>query len=789
MRLDPKLVLAVSAGVLSACARDLDMPPPSSAPRIAAFSPQAAYAGETVVVAGSGFDSDPLGNLVQFGRASARADSASERSIAVRVPAGAGDGPFTVTTRGGVSGPSTAFAYLGRGELIAHAVVDGIPMLHKPYRVIPARDETFLHSDLLLGVVRYGDPAFVASTAVYLDQARWTVPDPSVVWLESDGSADVSRLVRASVDPGGAVATSHGTIPYVGVGPMAVVQGAGTQPDTVAVFDTVHASTTVSLRRLSDFSLYSSATTVRVAGTNAPVADLRNCVDAGGGDLACLGRATLGDPLTIFRLRIAAGPTATATFPATSPPGTLVENRFLSEDPLCADTTTHRAVAALSDGRLASIDVTGPTSFTAIASGSRTPARSLTCVPGATGYGTATGPTVLVSKSGDDLLTRLDPVTGTIRWTAAVPMASYAGLWCADSSCSAAGAIVHAAGEADNGILRLDLATGALLSRRTLDVGAGRVHAPDSNLDRTANQGAAWHQGSASGSTPALAFLTSSPPGVLEWPLTARRGSGLFPHFRDRPDAVAVVPWWTGHDYETVGSGRFVTDSADWGAASFSGAAQLAVDSSDYIHVGTTFGLESVDWTTGAVTTAPFAPAEYMSLQRMPDADVVAGIRAGNGYWYAAGWTAAHPGAMPPAWQWPPVGGTTLPWMVVAAVRLEGALQVFYWRDPGGTLPLELHAVTLTDAGVEIAGSDQALEDPFYSVIAVSPNGRTFVSWDFQSFSRDTSVVVWSGDAAAGFPRLATIPVDGQVAGAAFDATGEVLYVVTRGPDRIVMIQ
>jgi hypothetical protein len=71
----------------------------------------------------------------------------------------------------------------------------------------------------------------------------------------------------------------------------------------------------------------------------------------------------------------------------------------------------------------------------------------------------------------------------------------------------------------------------------------------------------------------------------------------------------------------------------------------------------------------------------------------------------------------------------------------------------------------------------------------VSPNGRTFVSWDFQPYSRDTSVVLWSADADAGFPRLATIPVEGQVSGAAFDGTGETLYVVTRGPDRVIVVE
>lgn len=773
MRPPPKLLVAVAvaaATLLPACKRDVELPAPSAAPRVASFSPVAGYAGQRLVVAGAGFDSDPQGNLVQFARASARAESVSAAGLVVRVPADAGDGPFTVTTKRGVSAPSgAAFTYLGRGELGANAITSELQMLHKPYRVLPARDETFLHSDLLLGIVRYGDPAFVDARAVAMDQARWTSPDPSIVWLDSD-SAAVSTLVRQTVAATGAVTTAATAgIPYAGAGRIVAMRAAGGRPDAVAVLRNTGAGYTVALHRLDTFAAV-SAGALPIAG----VADLRGCVDAGG-DLACLGRAASGDPLTVLRVRFGpASPpitSATAAF-APAPPGVVVESRFLPDDPLCADATTHRAVVALADGRLASTDVSlvSPT-FVTTATPSRTSARSLTCVPGATGYGTDTGPTVLVSKLGDDLLTRLDPVTGQIRWSVPVSSASAAGLWCPDAAC--ASGTVHAAGEADNGVLLLDLATGALLGRRSFDVAAGRVDAPDALLDRTGNQGAAWYQ--ANGAPPTLAFLTTAPPGIVEWPLTAQRGSGLYPHFRDRGDAVAVVPWSDALGYATVRRSRFVTEA--WEPA-LAGSAVLAVDNGDHISFGTTAGLETVSWDTGLAAVAGFAPADWMSMQRRADGAVLAAVADSTG-WFAAGWSEAEAarGDLPPSLLWSSPGG-----LVVAAVRLQDQDWAFYWDGSW-----KLHAVALT--GAFQTGADQQLADPFYSVIAVSPNGQTFVSWDFQPFSRDTSVVVWSVDATGVFSRRATIPVAGQVSGAAFDGTGEKLYVVTRGPDRILVLE
>jgi hypothetical protein len=222
-----------------------------------------------------------------------------------------------------------------------------------------------------------------------------------------------------------------------------------------------------------------------------------------------------------------------------------------------------------------------------------------------------------------------------------------------------------------------------------------------------------------------------------------------------------------------------------WDAA-FAGTAQLAVDAPFNAYFATSEGLETVEWGDGTSHLSPLAGAEFTSVgllaeDGVPDAHVLAAVRSG-GEWHVRLWDRA--GALagdPPARSWRSPGAGAR--MIAAAAVLDGSLHAFYWDADG----------TLRAAGLDsdlVARSDAALDDLFYSILAVSPNGRTFVSWDFQPFSqRDTSVVVWSADAAAGFPRLATIPVEGQVSAAAFGATGEQLYVLTRGPDRIVVLE
>jgi hypothetical protein len=808
MRLDPRLVLAVSAAAaLCACARDLDMPPQSGAPRVATFSPTSAYAGQQLVITGSGFDTDPLGNLVQFARASARADSASEGSLVVRVPADAGDGKFTVTTKGGVSAPSaTPFGYLGRGELGAKAISAERPMLHAPYRVIPANGETFLHSDLLVGLIRYGDPAFVEDSAVSVDQARFTNP-PSVLWLESMvpdyavtlmwgteiRPAYVSTVVRTTVDAGGNLTRTAASIDDAQAnGFIVAMQTAAGAGPRIAVFrqypyeDYVYGPSTFYSLEILNWNLTQALPQVLVPW----VYELRGCVDAGVGDLACLGRDRpflFGGKLKLIRIRpnAVANALPDVAFAATTSVD-LAENRQVNtnvslQDPLCADTISHMAYVGLSDGRLGFAPTNVITTNVALSTQttwSRAPARTLTCVP--SGAGGAANATVLVSKHDDDLLLRIDPSTGGVFWTAEIPRATVSGLWCS-GACTTG--VVHAAGEADNAVRLLDLGSGALLARRTFDLQPGRFHQPYGYfVNRTAHQGAAWFQ--RPGDVPTLAFLIGSPPGVVEWPLSSQRTAGIFPHFRN-VSASLVVPWSDGSGYARVAPLHF--DTASWTRA-LDGPVQLAADGTDWIHLATSAGAETVHWADGthAAWHTSTAFADWSTLFYDARGGAIVGALTSDSQalpqvWNVKSWSEAAPAGLPTA-SWTAPG-----FKVAATARLDGTLWAFYWDSSTGAELL--HAVALTDLLTAVPGTDVVLDDPFYTIVAVSPNGGTFVTWERQPFSMDTSAVIRSPDGNGGFVRQATIPVRGQITGAAFDLTGEHLYVVTRGPDQIVVVE
>jgi hypothetical protein len=765
----------LAACLLAACSHDLDVPPRSTAPRVQSIEPAFAYAGQRIVITGSGFDPVPEGNLVQFAGVSARAEGATAGILTLRVPADAGTGPITVATRGGISGPSaTPFSYLGLGEVRGYAITSEIPLVHRPYRVLAVEGDTFIHSDLVVGLLRYGDPSFVVPHGRFMDAAPWTAPG-SVVWRETAGATS-GMLVRRTVgnDP---ESVTTATIPAVESGPVVVMRAHGGLPDAVALVqhqgDPAYL-TTVALRRLDNLTPiagYGGAALARFE-------DLRGCADTGKGELACLVRREAGghngldpSPLTVGIVSFEPAVSSTILPP---PPVALVEDRNQLDDPLCVDTTRGaggQAVVALQDGTLALVDV-ATRSFlpNTIETGSRTPVRSITCLGGGE---------VLVAKRGDDLLTRVSLVDGRIRWSVSVPKASRAGVDCSLAAQATTGGVctVHVMGEADNVALVLRVDTGDLLARRSFDLLPGRVDAPEMLLDRTALQGAAAY--TPADGVPRIAVVVSAPRGVLRAPVSAQRGSGLYPTY-SQSDAVAVVPGITGSYAMVLG------DLALDGVA-VSATAQLGLDGAwPYAYAATGAGLETLTYdgaTPGAVSD--WSDSEFYSLGYLPDGRIYGALWDS---WldetFLKVWTLdeAHQGQQAGA-TWSPGG------LLGMAAVLDGDLWAFWW-DRNADGELQVHATGLTASASSLSeGSSFVLADPFYQVLAVSPNGRTFVSWDLQPFSHDTSVVLWSSDSAAGFPRRATIPVQGQVTGVAFDGTGEALYVVTRGPDRILVVE
>jgi RHS repeat-associated protein len=70
-------------------------------PTVTSLSPTRAPGGATVTVSGTGFDTNPGGNIVSFGRTRARVSAATATSLTVTVPEAAGSGRVSVATAGG----------------------------------------------------------------------------------------------------------------------------------------------------------------------------------------------------------------------------------------------------------------------------------------------------------------------------------------------------------------------------------------------------------------------------------------------------------------------------------------------------------------------------------------------------------------------------------------------------------------------------------------------------------------------------------------------------------------
>lgn len=71
-----------------------------AAPAIFSFSPTSTYVGQPVTIDGANFDPTPGNNTVMFNGVAATVDSATNIKLVVRVPAGATDGPISVTVNG-----------------------------------------------------------------------------------------------------------------------------------------------------------------------------------------------------------------------------------------------------------------------------------------------------------------------------------------------------------------------------------------------------------------------------------------------------------------------------------------------------------------------------------------------------------------------------------------------------------------------------------------------------------------------------------------------------------------
>jgi hypothetical protein len=252
--------------------------------------------------------------------------------------------------------------------------------------------------------------------------------------------------------------------------------------------------------------------------------------------------------------------------------------------------------------------------------------------------------------------------------------------------------------------------------------------------------------------------------------------------YRDRPDAVGVfgpfAPYDPAYQYYFTLRLHGLAQSADTWDFDPALETQLGQDGPNDAYVATAGGMVTIDYPAKTEHLSPIPGATFASVGLLPGDRVFAAVGDAAG-WTVRAWSEAGAAAGGAAeWIWP--AGAPIPGPIAGAAKLDGVLWVFHW-DGDAFLGTQLGGALGTIRSVPMA-------EAFDRILAVSPNGRTFVTWEYQPYSLDTSVVVWAAG-GIGYERVATVPVQGAVSGVAFAGTGEALYVLTRSPDRVVVLE
>lgn len=158
------------------------------APVITNVSTGRANSGDTVTITGTGFDPDPVRNVVLFHQTTARVKQATSTSLVVEVPAAASSGRISVRTPGGTATGADDFLIAPRGFVIDKLVFGGRIELGRPLELdIPAGKYAVV---LIEGKV---------GERVHLDLENNTVPVRSAMWMFTPHGGDFAR--RTMGDP------------------------------------------------------------------------------------------------------------------------------------------------------------------------------------------------------------------------------------------------------------------------------------------------------------------------------------------------------------------------------------------------------------------------------------------------------------------------------------------------------------------------------------------------------------------------------------------------------------
>lgn len=780
MRSASAVLLAAAALALGGCSRDLELPAPPASPSVTGFTPAAAFGGQLLRIHGQHFDPIATENLVDFASGSARAERFDGTDLVVRVPAEAGDGPITVASRKGRSASSRdAFDYLGLGEPAFLAVASQSPILQRPRAVFSIGADVILDSALYGGLVWAGSGTF-ATPAI---ERSASDPDLGLLYFVYVDLVDGPQLV---------VRDAVGTETRVGLPdvPHQILPLAGR--NLVLTFRTSDAGVEV----VSGWN----ATTLAPVFSEAAygVGSFEGAADVRDGRAVVAGLELDFDPLApmlfVVDFRTAPNPPIPAveficpnSFPdPAGPPGgpcppELGTNSSLRV-PLAAVARNGVtfAVAATADGNLVMADVVDsypePVYTGLVETFSPAPVESIAI--GSGGFVTvATKPAAGYAFGFD-----FSPGSPLVGWTiddrprptavTTVPQQTVMGMT----------DLAFIASDSDNDVVVVNTSTGRKIGRVNFDVAPAAAD----------YDGAAAYLPAASGLDGDLVFPSTAFPGLLRVPTGAEdlpsavsRAAGV-DVLAAAPEAGALwagiggvaprVDGWLGY-----AGGSWTASFSVPLAAQTSNAPSLRLAARGTVAVvGYESGLSLIDGASPPAS-APVAAAvpgatstEFLALGFTPTGDVWALVDRGVDV-QAQLWTeGAIASAGAPSATW------TVPGTPLGAAWLEDGLWVFLLD--GNSMPV----ATLLDGGL-IAARTVAVGDRLRGITAISPNGRLLVYREAPG-SLGFPVRFFRADPDAGFPEEGSLVLTDKVVGFAFDGTGERLFVLTQGPDRIVTI-
>jgi hypothetical protein len=757
----------VAAALFAACSHDLSLQVPTG-PVVQALTPTSAFSGQVLRIRGTGFDLDPTSNLVVFPGAQARAHALSGGDLLVRVPANAGSGTVSVTNSLGSSAPVSGFTYRGRGELRDLRVVQQTPLLHAPRRLFSIAGRLLADSILVAGIIDVDDPSFFV---VGGGRQIPSVGGGAVYAMDMDYLNGTLRRADATT---GAVLASRAVGIYT-VDTVAYVSGKllATGPSPT--------SDRLAMWTLDPISLDTTAgpfDTTAWFGFAIPPRDLGD----GRAAFAVMLDPTYGRSLRVGLADVTgAGPTYedlgdgghvfdydTIAFAVGQGPRTQFG----------AGATGPLAAVGLSSGDVAIVDLTSKQFETAeIKTYSPDPVHSVLFVPELVGTVRTVRAQLIATKPSADVVIGIDLATREVAWSVSTTRPTRMTLH--------SDGLVYVASDADDRLVVIDPAKQAAVSARSIDVGPGTVdgYGGLAFAGRTADASVSMFL------TDAVYFPIARPHRALRYALGDLRP--IVAQTQYPPEFLLATP-----DYSMIlanTQGIEVADAVGGSVFAATPAAPIRIATSgNQILVGTNDGFSLVESQTGGTLAeydGPYFPFDSLAA--------VGFTQAGSPWAIGSFWDGQAESWVLAGWPMADIrSGTGIPHGVyldgpATGLQLDQGLWVFQNQGPL-SLRGTAYLVPTTWVGTTDTFSTNVVIAPVVTNGIPSPNGRTFVHWrtKVSPDGRETAdLYVRSCDDATGFVQLGYFSLDGPVAGVTFDDTGERLFVVTRSPDQLLVIQ